>query len=157
MRAVRGDRPEDPHRDHGPGSLRRGGGAARPGPSERRADTSYRGAVGQGHRDLHAALARPPVRGAHAGRRRRNWRVTRAAVRGLPRSRPAGIAAPAGPGGRLMELLSRAVGPLATNVHVLADPASREAIAIDTAAPSLAWIAGELAERDWTLKLIVST
>ena len=36
--------------------------------------------------------------------------------------------------------------------------ASREAIAIDTAIPSLAWIAGELAaERGWTLKLIVST
>ena len=56
-----------------------------------------------------------------------------------------------------MELLSRAVGPLATNVHVLADPGSREAIAIDTATPSLAWIADELAERAWTLKLIVST
>jgi glyoxylase-like metal-dependent hydrolase (beta-lactamase superfamily II) len=56
-----------------------------------------------------------------------------------------------------MELLSRAVGPLATNVHVLADPSSREAIAIDTATPSLAWIAEELAEREWTLKLIVST
>jgi hydroxyacylglutathione hydrolase len=56
-----------------------------------------------------------------------------------------------------MELLSRVVGPLATNVHVLADPASREAIAIDTATPSLAWIADELAERAWTLKLIVST
>ena len=46
---------------------------------------------------------------------------------------------------------------VATNVHVLADPRSREAIAIDTATPSLAWIAAELAERDWTLKLIVST
>jgi glyoxylase-like metal-dependent hydrolase (beta-lactamase superfamily II) len=56
-----------------------------------------------------------------------------------------------------MELLSRAVGPLATNVHVLADPGSHEAIAIDTATPSLAWIADELAERAWTLKLIVST
>ena len=33
----------------------------------------------------------------------------------------------------------------------------REAIAIDTAIPSLAWIADELAARDWTLKLIVST
>jgi hydroxyacylglutathione hydrolase len=55
------------------------------------------------------------------------------------------------------ELLSRAVGPLATNVHVLADPSSREAIAIDTATPSLAWIAEELAERAWTLKLIIST
>lgn len=56
-----------------------------------------------------------------------------------------------------MELLTRALGPLATNVHVLADPRRREAIAIDTATPSLAWIAGELAERGWTLKLIVST
>lgn len=56
-----------------------------------------------------------------------------------------------------MERLSRAVGPLATNVHVLADPRSREAIAIDTAIPSLDWIGGELAARGWTLKLIVST
>ena len=56
-----------------------------------------------------------------------------------------------------MELLSRAVGPLATNVHVLADERSREAIAIDTAIPSLAWIRDELAARDWTLKLIVTT
>ena len=56
-----------------------------------------------------------------------------------------------------MELLSRTVGPIATNVHVLADPRSREAIAIDTATPSLAWITDELAARDWTLKLIVST
>ena len=56
-----------------------------------------------------------------------------------------------------MEHLYRVVGPIATNVHVLADARSREAIAIDTATPSLAWIADELAARDWTLKLIVST
>jgi hydroxyacylglutathione hydrolase len=56
-----------------------------------------------------------------------------------------------------MERLTRVVGPVATNVHVLADPRTREAIAIDTAIPSLAWIAEALAERDWTLKLIVST
>ena len=56
-----------------------------------------------------------------------------------------------------MERISRVVGPLATNVHVLADPASREAIAIDTAIPSLPWIADELAAREWRLKLIVST
>jgi glyoxylase-like metal-dependent hydrolase (beta-lactamase superfamily II) len=56
-----------------------------------------------------------------------------------------------------LERLSRVVGPAATNVHVLADPRSREAIAIDTATPSLAWIADELSARDWTLKLIVST
>ena len=56
-----------------------------------------------------------------------------------------------------MERISRVVGPVATNVHVLADPRSREAIAIDTATPSLAWIADVLVARDWTLKLIVST
>jgi hydroxyacylglutathione hydrolase len=56
-----------------------------------------------------------------------------------------------------MERIHRVVGPLATNVHVLADERSREAIAIDTATPSLAWIADEIAARGWTLKLIVST
>ncbi len=56
-----------------------------------------------------------------------------------------------------MERLQSVVGPIATNVHVLADPATREAIAIDTATPSLAWIADALEERGWTLKLIVST
>ena len=56
-----------------------------------------------------------------------------------------------------MERLHRVVGPIATNVHVLADARTREAIAIDTATPCLAWIAEELAARDWTLKLIVST
>jgi len=56
-----------------------------------------------------------------------------------------------------MDRLTRVVGPVATNVHVLADSRSREAIAIDTAIPSLSWIADALAERAWTLKLIVST
>ncbi|MEA2519439.1 MAG: hydroxyacylglutathione hydrolase [Chloroflexota bacterium] len=56
-----------------------------------------------------------------------------------------------------MERITRVVGPAATNVHVLADPRTREAIAIDTAIPSLAWIVDELAAREWTLKLIVST
>ncbi|HUQ77425.1 MAG TPA: MBL fold metallo-hydrolase [Patescibacteria group bacterium] len=56
-----------------------------------------------------------------------------------------------------MERISRVVGPARTNVHLLADARTREAIAIDTAIPSLAWIAEELAARDWTLKLIVST
>jgi hydroxyacylglutathione hydrolase len=56
-----------------------------------------------------------------------------------------------------MDHLSRAIGPVATNVQILADEHSREAIAIDVAIPSLAWITGELAARRWTLKLIVST
>jgi glyoxylase-like metal-dependent hydrolase (beta-lactamase superfamily II) len=56
-----------------------------------------------------------------------------------------------------MERLHRVVGPVATDVYLLADARSREAIAIDTATPCLAWIADELAARDWTLRLIVST
>lgn len=56
-----------------------------------------------------------------------------------------------------MELLLRPVGPLSTNVLLLADPRSREVIAIDTAIPSLAWIREELAARGWRLRLIVST
>jgi glyoxylase-like metal-dependent hydrolase (beta-lactamase superfamily II) len=56
-----------------------------------------------------------------------------------------------------LERLHRVVGPVATNVHLLADARTREAIAIDTAIPSLDWIADELRERGWTLKLIVTT
>ncbi len=56
-----------------------------------------------------------------------------------------------------MQIVSRVVGPIATNVHIVADERSREAIAVDTAIPSLDWIAEELAARGWTLKLIVST
>ena len=56
-----------------------------------------------------------------------------------------------------MERLQAVVGPLQTNVYVLADERSREAIAIDTAIPCLDWISGALDERGWTLKLIVTT
>jgi hydroxyacylglutathione hydrolase len=56
-----------------------------------------------------------------------------------------------------VERISRVVGPASTNVHILADERTREAIAIDTAIPSVAWVADELAARDWTLKLIVTT
>ena len=53
--------------------------------------------------------------------------------------------------------LHRVVGVLATNLHVLADERSREAIAIDTALPCVDWLTAALRERGWTLKLIVST
>ncbi len=56
-----------------------------------------------------------------------------------------------------MELLSRPIGPLATNVYVLADSRTREAIAFDTAIPCLDWLSGLLSQREWRLKLIVST
>ena len=45
-----------------------------------------------------------------------------------------------------MELLHRAVGPIPTNLWVLADESSREAWSIDTATPCVAWLTGELAE-----------
>jgi hydroxyacylglutathione hydrolase len=56
-----------------------------------------------------------------------------------------------------MELLHRVVGPISTNVYVLADPESREALAIDTATPCVAWLTERLAERGWSLKVVVST
>jgi hydroxyacylglutathione hydrolase len=56
-----------------------------------------------------------------------------------------------------MELLQRVVGPLSTNLYVLGDEPSREAIAIDTATPCVEWLTSTLAERGWTLKLIVSS
>src|SRR5207247_217835 len=74
----------------------------------------------------------------------------------LPRDRRGAAARPAArlhPGearglGRLERLL-RVTGPVATNVHILADARTREAIAIDTAIPSLQWIRDELAAREW--------
>ena len=56
-----------------------------------------------------------------------------------------------------MKLLSRVIGPIATNLYVLGDEATSEAIAIDTATPCVEWVTTTLAERGWTLKLIVST
>ena len=56
-----------------------------------------------------------------------------------------------------MKLLTRVVGPIATNLYVLGDEPSGDAIAIDTATPCVEWLTATLAERGWVLKLIVST
>ena len=56
-----------------------------------------------------------------------------------------------------MELVTRIIGPLQTNVHLVADPRTKEALAIDAAIPGLPWITGELEARGWRLVLIVST
>ena len=56
-----------------------------------------------------------------------------------------------------MKLLTRVVGPIATNLYVLGDEPSGEAIAIDTATPCAEWLTATLAERGWVLKLVVST
>jgi hydroxyacylglutathione hydrolase len=56
-----------------------------------------------------------------------------------------------------VEVLHAVVGPIATNVYVLGDERTREAIAVDTATPCVAWVTERLAARGWTLKLIVSS
>jgi len=56
-----------------------------------------------------------------------------------------------------MEVLHTVVGPIATNVYVLGDERTREAIAVDTATPCVAWVTERLAARGWTLKLVVSS
>ena len=56
-----------------------------------------------------------------------------------------------------MEIVTGVLGPLQTNVHLVADVRTREAIVIDTAIPGLPWITGELTARGWRLLLIVST
>ncbi len=56
-----------------------------------------------------------------------------------------------------MELLSRAIGPLQTNVCLVGDQRTREAIVIDGAIPGLPWVIDELGRRAWRLVLIVST
>ena len=56
-----------------------------------------------------------------------------------------------------MELLHRVTGPVNTNVWILGDEASREAICIDAATPSVGWITESLAARGWTLKLVISS
>jgi glyoxylase-like metal-dependent hydrolase (beta-lactamase superfamily II) len=56
-----------------------------------------------------------------------------------------------------VELVTRVIGPLQTNVHLVADARTRGAIVIDAAIPGLSWITGELRARGWRLALIVST
>ena len=56
-----------------------------------------------------------------------------------------------------MKILHLTTGPVATNVWVLGDARSREAIAIDTATPSVRWLAGQLGDQGWSLRFVVST
>ena len=56
-----------------------------------------------------------------------------------------------------MELLTRAIGPLQTNVCLVGDPRTRQAIVIDGAIPGLPWIVDALGRHGWRLVLIVST
>jgi glyoxylase-like metal-dependent hydrolase (beta-lactamase superfamily II) len=56
-----------------------------------------------------------------------------------------------------MKVLQLTTGPVATNVWVLADIGTREAIAIDAATPSVRWLTGQLADEGWRLRFVVST
>jgi glyoxylase-like metal-dependent hydrolase (beta-lactamase superfamily II) len=56
-----------------------------------------------------------------------------------------------------MELVIRPIGPLQTNVCLVGDPRTREAIVIDGAIPGLPWVVDELKRHHWRLLLIVST
>jgi hydroxyacylglutathione hydrolase len=56
-----------------------------------------------------------------------------------------------------VELVTGAIGPLQTNVYLVGDPRTREAIVIDGAIPGLYWVVRELGRRAWRLILIVST
>ena len=56
-----------------------------------------------------------------------------------------------------MDLVTRAIGPVQTNVCLVGDPRTREAIVIDGAIPGLPWVVAELGRRHWRLVLIVST
>jgi glyoxylase-like metal-dependent hydrolase (beta-lactamase superfamily II) len=56
-----------------------------------------------------------------------------------------------------MKVLQLTTGPVATNVWVLADLRTREAIAIDTATPSVRWLTQQLSDEGWALRMIIST
>lgn len=56
-----------------------------------------------------------------------------------------------------MELLHRVVGPVRTNVWILGDESSREAVCIDAATPSVDWITASLSDRGWSLRLVISS
>jgi hydroxyacylglutathione hydrolase len=58
---------------------------------------------------------------------------------------------------RDMKVLQLTTGPVATNVWILADQRTQEAIAIDTATPSVRWVTQQLADQGWQLRFVVST
>jgi hydroxyacylglutathione hydrolase len=56
-----------------------------------------------------------------------------------------------------MKVLQLTTGPVGTNVWLLADVRTREAIAVDTATPSLRWLTKTIGDEGWNLRFIVST
>ena len=56
-----------------------------------------------------------------------------------------------------MKVLKLTTGPVGTNVWIVGDVRTREAIAIDTATPSAHWLTQQLGDEGWNLRFIVST
>jgi glyoxylase-like metal-dependent hydrolase (beta-lactamase superfamily II) len=56
-----------------------------------------------------------------------------------------------------MKVLQLTTGPVATNVWIVGDLRTQEAIAIDTATPSVRWVTQELADQGWHLRFVIST
>lgn len=56
-----------------------------------------------------------------------------------------------------MKVLEITTGPAGTNVYVLGDVRTQEAIAIDTATPSVRWLTQQLTDEGWNLRMIIST
>jgi glyoxylase-like metal-dependent hydrolase (beta-lactamase superfamily II) len=56
-----------------------------------------------------------------------------------------------------MKVLQLTTGPVATNVWFLSDARIQEAIAIDTATPSVRWVTQQLGDEGWRLRFVVST
>ena len=48
-------------------------------------------------------------------------------------------------------------GPAGTNVYILGDVRTREAIAVDCATPSVRWLTQQLSDEGWALRMIVTT
>jgi glyoxylase-like metal-dependent hydrolase (beta-lactamase superfamily II) len=56
-----------------------------------------------------------------------------------------------------VEFLVTIAGPAMTNVYVIGDPQTRDAVVIDPARPSLDWLERELKQKGWNLRLVIAT
>ena len=68
----------------------------------------------------------------------------------------ASAAAPEATAARL-HYLTEAIGPTGTNVYLIGNPDTGDALAVDVAHPSLAWVVTQLQARGWRLRYVVST
>jgi glyoxylase-like metal-dependent hydrolase (beta-lactamase superfamily II)/carbon monoxide dehydrogenase subunit G len=76
-----------------------------------------------------------------------------------PPPAPATTSGSTGPATRRgpLEFLVTIAGPAMTNVYVIGDPQTHDAVVIDPARPSLDWLERELRQKGWSLRLIIAT